>query len=222
MSLTATRNHKQYDSAPKRLLEAAVAQFFEENFPKFFGSEMRRRIAQHLLALIEEQWPAYTHLRPGQCLWNAVAIETRADSPRLRLVPVVLTLIDEDDMAQRANGVSLTQIGQQATARVLEEAYQQGALLSMRDLALLTWHTEGRIIYFRKGWETTNQRQLPHPGTLQDMGSCITHKTSIVVKAIYEGRDTRQVALETKHTQRAVDRYLKDFHRLNPRLKFSK
>ena len=200
MSITATRNHKQYDSAPKRLLEAAVAHFFEENFPKLFGPDMRTRIAQQLLALIEQQFPAYTHLRPGQCLWNAVAIDTRADHPHLRLLPVVLTLIDEQDMRQRAAGASLTHIGQQATARVLEEAYRQGALLSMRDLALLTWHTEGRIIHFRKEWETAHQRPLPHPGTLQDMGSCISHKTAIVIKAIYEGRDTRQVAQETKHT----------------------
>lgn len=214
MSLPATPAHKQYASATKRLLEAAVAQFFAENFPALFGPDMRTRIAQHLLALIETQFPAYTHLRSGQCLWNAVAITTRADSQHLRLVPVVLTLVDAEDIAHRAAGVSPTKIAQDAVARLLEEAYQQGALLSMRDIALLTGQREGTITGYRRAWEAAHGRLLPHPGTLQDMGSCITHKTAIVVKVVYEGRDPRQVAQETKHTQQAVDRYLKDFHRV--------
>lgn len=214
MSLPATPAHKQYASATKRLLETAVAQFFAEHFPGLFGPEIRLRIAQHLLALIEAQFPAYTHLQSGQCLWNAVAIDTRADSQRLRLVPVVLTLVDAQDIARRAAGESPTRIAQDAVARLLEEAYQQGALLSMRDLALLTGHREGTITGYRRAWEAVHGRLLPHPGTLQDMGTCLTHKTAIVVKAVYEGRDTRQVALETKHTQQAVDRYLKDFHRV--------
>ena len=33
-------------------------------------------------------------------------------------------------------------------------------------------------------------------------------------KVVYEGKDPRRAADETKHSQRAVDRYLKDFHRV--------
>ncbi len=45
-------------------------------------------------------------------------------------------------------------------------------------------------------------------------------------KAILEKKDPKIVALETKHSQKAVDRYLKDFHRVqtcyqhNPNLDF--
>ena len=69
---------KHYTSAHKRLLEARVAQFFETNFPRFFGPDIRKRIAQQLLELIEEQFPAYTHLRPGQCLWGMPSPSIRA------------------------------------------------------------------------------------------------------------------------------------------------
>lgn len=214
MSLPTTPAHKQYASATKRLLEATIAHFFAENFPMTFGPMIRQQIAQQVVALCETQFPAYTHLRPGQCLWNAVAIDTRADSARLRLVPVILTLVDAQDIARRAAGESHVRIAEDVVARLLEEAYQQGALLSMRDIALLTGRSESTVTQTRQRWETAHGRLLPHPGTLQDMGTCITHKTAIVVKAIYEGRDTRQVAQETKHTQQAVDRYLKDFHRV--------
>ena len=209
-----SRAQKHYHSAHKRLLQARIAQFFDVNFPKFFGPVIRDRIAEELLALIEAQLPATTHLRPGQCLWNAVAIDTRADSAKLRLVPVVLTLVDEADITQLAAGAPLGSVTQQAIARVCDEAYQQGALLSMRDLGLLTWHRESQMTTYRQAWESAHGRQLPHPGTLQDMGTCLTHKTAIVVKAVYEQRDPRQVARETHHTQQAVDRYLKDFHRV--------
>lgn len=212
--IAPTPAHKQYSSAHKLLLPATIARFFDENFPKFFGPAMRDRIAQAVLELIATQCPEATALRPGQCVWNAVALETRADHPHLRLVPVVLTLVDDDDIARRAAGISLAEIAQHATARVLDEAYQQGALLSMRDLALLTWHPEGTMTHARQAWETAHDRLLPHPGTLQDMGSCLTHKRAIVVKAFYEHQDPRQVARTTHHTQQAVDRYLRDFQRV--------
>ena len=212
--IAPTPAHKQYISAHKRLLPATIARFFDENFPKFFGPEMRDRIAQALLTLIEAQCPAATALRPGQCVWNAVAIETRADHAHLRLVPVVLTLVADDDITRRVAGESPAAIAQDATARVLHEAYQQGALLSMRDLALLTWHRESTLTDARQAWETAHDQLLPHPGTLQDMGSCITHKRAIVVKAFYEHQDPRQVARTTHHTQQAVDRYLRDFQRV--------
>jgi hypothetical protein len=213
MSIASFAN-KHYSSAHKRLLEARIAEFFEANFPRFFGSDIRKRIAEQLLNLFEEQLPAYTHLRPGQALWNAVAIDTRADSSKLRLVPVILTLVDDTDITRLAAGESPAKVAEDATARLLEEAYQQGALLSMRDIGLLTWRKGTAISDYRKAWETRHKRLLPHPGTLQDMGTCISHKTSIVVKAFYEKKPPMQVAQETKHTQQAVDRYLRDFHRV--------
>lgn len=212
--IAPSRAQKHYASASRRLLQASVADFFADNFPRMFGPEIRARIAEQLLGRIEAQCPALTALRPGQCVWNAGAIETRADSPHLRLIPVVLTLVDETDIAQLIAGVSPVQIARMAVARLLDEAFQQGALLSMRDIGLLTWRSDATISGYRQAWEAAHGRLLPHPGTLQDMGSCISHKRAIVIKAVYEHMDPRQVARETHHTQHAVDRYLRDFHRV--------
>ncbi len=210
-----TPAHKQYDSAHKRSLEAAIMQFFATEFPKFFGPRNRQLIAQTLLELVEQQFPAYTHLKPGQCLWNAVAMETRADNPKLRLVPVILTLVEDSDITRLSDGERRASLSADRTARLLDEAFQQGGLLSMRDIALLTWHSETAITRYRQAWERSHPRILPHPGSLQDMGSCISHKVAIVTKAVYEHTDPRQVARETHHSQRAVDRYLNDFHRVH-------
>ena len=205
---------KHYTSAHKRFIQASISHFFDENFPRTFGPAILDRIAKEIISLVESQMPPTEYLRPGQCVWNAVSIETRPDSAKVRFIPVVLTLFDNSDIARLAGGESICQVAQDATARILQEAYDQGALLSMRDVGLLTWRDGSVVSQWRKRWEEKNQEILPHPGSLQDFGSCLTHKKAIVVKAVYEKKDTRRVALETKHTQKAVDRYLKDFHRV--------
>lgn len=209
-----SRAQKHYTSAHKRFLQESLSRFFAEQFPRTFGPVICRRLAADVLALVERQLVPTSHLRPGQCLWNAVSIETRADSPHLQLVPVVLTLVDSQDISRWEAGARIGEIRQHALARVLEEAYQQGGLLSMRDLGVLTWQHEETFSAHRRAWEEQHQRLLPHPGTLQDMGSCLTHKRTIVTKVVYEHQDPRQVALQTRHSQPAVDRYLKDFHRV--------
>lgn len=209
-----TYHRKHYSSATQRMLKPQIEHFFAEQFPKLFGPVIRGHLADSLLELFNRQVHEVTRLEPGQILWNAVDIATRADSPNRRFVPVVLTMVSEKDIEQRVQGAPLSKVRAQATARILREAYQQGGLLSMRDISLLCWHSNKSPTVWRKHYEQTYQCELPHPGNLQDMGSCITHKEQIVYKAIVQGKDPVQVAGESKHTQKAVDRYLKDFHRV--------
>jgi len=209
-----TPHHKQYSSATQRLLKPQIERFFAEQFPKLFGPVIREHLAEALLELFTRQVREAITLEPGQILWNAVDIATRADSPNRRFVPVVLTMVTEQDIQNRTQGMSIVEIRANATARILREAYQQGALLSMRDITLLCWQPTSMPSRWRKYYEKNHQCELPHPGNLQDMGSCVTHKDQIVYKAIVEKKDPVQVSNETKHTQQAVDRYLKDFHRV--------
>jgi uncharacterized protein DUF1670 len=205
---------RHYGSARKRFLQSSIERFLDNEFPRTFGPVIRHKLAQHIVALVDQQLPAKEHLRPGQCVWNAVSIGTRADSPRCRLVPVVLTLIDPSDVEQLATGTPMSAIARKAIARLTTEAFQQGALLSMRDIGLLVWREISTISHHRQAWEACHQTTLPHTGSLQDVGTCISHKTTIIRKVVYEGKDPRQVSHETKHSQQAVDRYLKDFYRV--------
>lgn len=209
-----TSHHKHYSSAKQRLLKPQIEHFFAKEFPKLFGPVIRGHLADSLLELFTRQVRDTAHLEPGQILWNAVDIATRADSANRRFVPVVLTIVSGSDIQKRSRGVPIKQIQAQATARILREAYRQGGLLSMRDISLLTWHSYGSPTRWRKHYEQAHQCELPHPGNLQDMGSCVTHKEQIVYKAIVERKDPIQVANESNHTQKAVDHYLKDFHRV--------
>jgi len=205
---------KHYASARHRFLKPSIQRFLQSQCPKLLGPLLVERLAEKLTELVQRQLPAKDHLRPGQMLWNAVSCRTRPDSPRLELVPVILTLVSPSDVEQLAKGSRLSEIAQKAVARITREAQQQGGLLTMRDIGLFTWRQNSCLSTIRQHWEKQNATVLPHPGSLQDFGSCISHKALIVRKALAEGKDPRTVAFETRHSQKAVDRYLKDFHRV--------
>ena len=205
---------KHYSSAHKRFLKPAIENFFKTEFTKSFGPNVRSFIADELIKIFQENNRDINSIKPGQVLWNAVHKDTRADWDNMKLVPVILTLVNNDDISKLENGLKIPEHRQNVVARILEEAYSQKALLSMRDVGLLLSINDSYATINRKKYEEKHNVHLPHPGNLQDMGSCITHKYQIVYKCVVEKKDPIIAAKETNHTVMAVDQYLKDFNRV--------
>lgn len=205
---------KHFKSAHKRFLKPAIENFFKTEFEKSFGPNTRSFIADELIKIFKEHNRDTNTLKPGQILWNATHKDTRADSKRMKLVPVVLTVVNDDDVSKLENGAKLSGYKQNVVARMLKEAYKQDALLSMRDVGLLLAMSFSNASSIRKCYEKTHNVELPHCGNLQDMGSCITHKNQIIYKNVVEKKDPITVARETNHTIYAVDNYLRDFNRV--------
>lgn len=205
---------KRYRSAKARFLKPVIMTFFARECPRFFGPTMREKLAQELIDIFEAVAPERSRLKPGQLLWNALDKNTRGDSPRRRYVPVVLTLINEQDVDDLTHGTPYCEITERSIARMIREAYDQGGILSSRDLGLITLRQGTRASAIRKRYEARHQCTLPHTGTLHDMGSCVTHKQIIVRKVVIEKKDPARVAKECNHSQAAVDRYLTDYHRV--------
>lgn len=205
---------KHYSSAHKRFLKPAIENFFKIEFVKSFGPNVRSFIADELIKIFKENNRDTNSLKPGQVLWNAVHKDTKSGSCNMKLVPVILTLVSDDDISKLENGLKISEHKQNVIARILKEAYSQGALLSMRDVSLLLAMNDSYATQTRKKYEKKHNVNLPHPGNLQDMGSCLTHKYQIIYKCIVEKKDPLIAAKETNHTVMAVDRYLKDFNRV--------
>lgn len=205
---------KLYKSAHKRFLKPAIENFFEVEFPKSFGPSTRSLIADELIKIFDANNRDINTIKPGQVLWNAVHKNTRADSKNMKLVPVVLTLVNDNDISNLVNGMKKSEHKQNVVARILREAYQQEALLSMRDVGLLLAINDSSATQTRKSYEKRHNVDLPHPGNLQDMGSCITHKYQIIYKYVVEKKDPMRIAKETNHTVNAVDNYLRNFNRV--------
>jgi hypothetical protein len=212
---------KRYQSAKNRFLFSLVKEFFTREFPKFFsrrdgfpGPSMRDKIANELICIFETHNPPSSRFQCGQVFWNALDQKTRADSPNRRFVPVVLSLVTENDIDQLSKGVRPSVITRNTIARIMKEAYEQGGILSTRDVALLMLRGVANISQLRKQYEKEHNCILPHTGALHDMGSCVSHKTMIINKVILQKKDPALVARECNHSQLAVDHYLKDYHRV--------
>ncbi len=213
--LRKSNRYRQYHSAKDRFFKPAIVNFFTREFPSLFGPVTRENIANELIEIFEKMNPEIQRIKHGQILWNALDKNTRADSPNRKYVPVTLTLVTPKEIEQLTNGISFNTIKEDTIARLFTEAYQQGGILSTRDVALILKLSDSHASMIRINYEKKHNLILPHTGALHDMGKTITHKVSIVYKTIVEKKDPTQVALETNHSQPAVDRYLNDYHRVN-------
>jgi hypothetical protein len=206
-------NQKHYRPALKRFLQPVLTALFQRELTRL-GPMLAGRLATEVVALFEAICPATEHLRPGQLLWT---VPDRNTSPRSRnrpLIPVVLTLSSPEDAQRLANGGTVAEDLQQALARMFREAHVQGGLLSVRDAALVLHHHQSEITRSRQNYENKHECILPHPGSLQDVGSTVSHKAQAVRKVVFERKDPATVAREMTHAQSSVDRYLRDYHRV--------
>ena len=209
-----TSSVKHYSSAHDRFLQPAIVKFFEREFCGMFGPVVRENIAEALIDLFNSLCPESSRLKPGQIIWNALDKRTRADSEKRRYKPVILSLVTDDEVSMFEKGTSILTTRKNVMARMIREAYQQGAVLSTRDLSLLLVSSAAYLSQLRIEYEKEHKTILPHTGVIHDMGTTLTHKRIIVYKHVVEKKDPSIVARETNHSQLAVDKYLKDFNRV--------
>lgn len=205
---------RKYHTAHDRFLKPAIVNFFTREFSGLFGPVIRENIADALIDLFEQNVQQTSGLKHGQMLWNALDKSTRADSPNRRYKPVILTLVNDEDIRLFEKQTPIKEIRKQVIARLIKEAYTQGGILSMRDLSLILSSSAPSLSTQRAEYEKEHNVTLPHTGVIQDMGSTITHKTQIVYKHVVEKKPTNIVARETNHSQKAVDHYIRDYHRV--------
>ena len=205
---------KHYSSAHDRFLKPALVNFFAREFSGAFGPIVRENISDALIDLFNSLCPESSRLKPGQIVWNALDKRTRADSEKRRYKPVILSLVTDDEVLMFEKGTSVAITRKNVMARMIREAYQQGAVLSTRDLSLLLVSSAAYLSQLRIEYEKEYETILPHTGVIHDMGTTLTHKRIIIYKHVVEKKDPLVVARETNHTQPAVDKYLKDFNRV--------
>lgn len=174
--LKTSESFKRYNSAHDRFLKPAIANFFKREFPNYFGPVVRQNIAEELTKMFDSLNPSAKRFKPGQIFWNALDKTTRADSPKRKYKPVILTMITEEEIDMLISGKQFSEIKKNAIARMIREAYEQGGILSMRDIGLLMLQESTTISQLRITYEKDNNVVLPHSGALHDMGSCVTHK----------------------------------------------
>ena len=154
---------------------------------------------------------ANVSLSTGQIVYEAVAAcEPAGKHIRLtRKVTVRVKLIDFNSDLEALATYGLAGLRRHRLARITKEAYDQNALLSYEDLAMLLTTSPSTIR--RDVQHLRRQGQfIMTRGTKHDMGPGLSHKT-IIIDLYFKGYTFSEIERQTNHSETSVKRYLMDF-----------
>jgi hypothetical protein len=207
-----------YGPAAQKTFTGALEAFFSSEFPQLAGDRARRSVVQGIVEMVHRFFPATSHLRQGQTTWISVAkneVSSYGKSiTQTRMVPVVVSLLAEDEAQQRRDGKRLRDIKREAVARACLEIDAQGGCVAASELAIMFKTTPTTVGKYISQWEAESGKLLPRRGTIHDMGPTLTHKKEICRLLFIEGKTVSQVVNLTKHSTRAIDRYITNFRQV--------
>jgi len=208
----------QYRPQAAKSLRSTLHSFIRREFPRLGGSWVVWTLVDKLLEIVDSYRFFHGKLKPGQVVWPAVAVDERPvyRKPmwRTRQVPVIVTIVNQDDVDELRNDAERYQVLKQAIVRAAFDAYAQGGILTCTDLGLLFNRSHNRVAAIIREYEAETNDIVPRRGNVHDMGRTVTHKRIICHKAYLEGKPTPVIARETCHSPEAVDNYVLDFARV--------
>jgi len=186
------------------------------------GAITAKAIINDLLELIEEYYLVSSsetdlhHIHCGELVWMAVPVDEypqrRKSIAATRMKPVVLSFVTDEDISHIAHGFDATSLRKKRLARWVDQAYDQGALLTQLDLAMLLGVCDAVVSKYVNEIQKEGNL-LPTRGNIHDLSGAITHKREIITLYL-EGYLTPDIALKTHHSKECVDRYIKDYHKV--------
>jgi hypothetical protein len=207
-----------YGPAAQKTFTGALEAFFSTEFPQLAGDRARRAVVQGIVEMVQRFFPATTNLRQGQTTWISVAKNELSSYGKsitqTRMVPVIVSLLAEDEAQQRRDGKRLRDIKREAVARVCLQIDAQGGCVTGSELAIMFKTTPTTVGKYIAQWEAEHGQLLPRRGTIHDMGPTLTHKKEICRLLFIEGKTVSQVVHETKHSTKAIDRYITNFRQV--------
>lgn len=213
-------NLKKFRRIHDKSLEQVLLHRFLNHYGYEKGEVTARAIVSDLLELIERHFLICRPdtddvlLKYGQMAWPAVPIDERPKrGQRIQDIPmklVVLTFLSDEDIQMIRNGFKSRELRIRRMVRWTDEAYDQGALLSQLDIAILLNVCDSVVSEYVNEYQKTSGRLLPTRGNIHDLCGHITHKREIITLYL-QGHDTPRIARKTRHAKESVDRYIRDF-----------
>lgn len=164
-----------------------------------------------------DQLPNERFLSYGQLVWMAVPIDEYPQRGKsiikTRMKPVILTYLANEDIESFRKGFTSRQLRINRLVRWCYQAYDQGALLTQLDLAVLLNVCDASVSDYVNEWQKSSGELLPTRGNIHDLSGAITHKKEIITLYL-QGHLTPTIAAKTKHSKEAVDRYIRDYQKV--------
>jgi hypothetical protein len=189
---------------------------FINNYGYDKGTVTASAIVDDVLTLIEQfyRYSDNSFLKQGQMVWPAVPINEYPKKGKsiaqTKLRPVVLDIITDSDIEDLKTPLHHRELRLKKIERWTHQAFDQGALLTQLDLAVLLTSTTVTTGQYVREFETLYNRPLPTRGNVQLIGGGQTHKKEIIALHL-KGYLLPTICQKTNHSKEAVERYIRDF-----------
>lgn len=211
-----------YGPLQGKTVKNELTRYLIENYGYNSKPKIAQVIVSDFISIYEKAVLDRDKLACGQIPWPAVRKEEKHGKGKTLAQTaqktVILTLIDSSDLTDLSEGKPLKEVTKKRMARVIEEAFSQGGVLSQSDVAVMFSLTAARVSQLLSEYQRENDVVAPYRGNVHDIGRSITHKAKIVSMHL-KGCQTVEIARATRHAPSCVDRYLADFDRVKMLLK---
>jgi hypothetical protein len=207
---------REYKRMKGKSLKHIILDRFLNHYGYDKGAVTALAIIDDLLALIEQyyRYNDNSFLKPGQIVWHAVPVDEYPKKGKsmaqTRLKPVVLDMITDDDIEGLKTPVGTHELKMKKIERLTTQAYDQGALLSQLDLAVLLSITTVTVSQCVNEHHNLYNKSLPTRGNIQLIGTGQTHKRPIIALHL-KGYLVPTICQKTNHSKESVERYIHDF-----------
>jgi len=154
-------------------------------------------------------------LKPGQILFQVISVDARPNARLADSKQITVTLTFdaglEDLEVRRTHGIP--SLRRHRMQRMAVEAFQQGGLLTLEDLAIRLFNcglrTLSRDLDILRGQGVVP----PLRSIIKDMGRSISHR-SLIVSEWLLGKEYSEISCSTSHSIPAVQNYVSKFKRV--------
>jgi hypothetical protein len=154
-------------------------------------------------------------VKPGQILFQTISIDNPPQSPlsECKQVTVTLTLDDPQEDLQIRKDKGIIGLRLHRMQRVTTEAFQQGGILTVEDLAYRLFNCGQRTLCRDLSALRKQNIILPLRSTVKDMGRTISHRSSII-KMYLGGKEHSEIAKSSFHSIPSIRNYIEKFKRV--------
>ena len=154
-------------------------------------------------------------IKPGQILFEVVSVENSVKDKLsdCQMKTVILTLDSGDDDLKVRQNEGVIGLRQHRLQRMATEAFQQGGLLTVEDIANRLLNCGERTVTRDIKILKDNGVHLPLRSTIKDMGRSISHR-EMIVRHWLSGMEFSEIARRTNHSIEAIANYVEKFKRV--------
>jgi hypothetical protein len=215
-----------YASIEKRSFESALMRLLLSEYGMAGGRRIALLLVEDVQQLIEEFYPDLGQSASGTLIWTCTADEgqkAEAGKPteEYKTVTLKLPLVSAEELhswtekrpSSQGHSQKARQREQVQVARLIRTAADQGGLLTIAELSVMVNRSYAQVARYVQEWQQETGELLPLKGYKMDQGASPTHKGEIT--RLYEqGLEPPDIAHETGHSLKSVERYLKDYERV--------